>query len=116
MRKYTNALEAAIEEGLLDPLQVAQMALGAMSEDDVAEMCRANDISDEFLRVDGPTELQQAYEFGACPDCSEDIPSYAVEGDECGNCGHVFYLFGADNDNEPDIPESLEWEDFDPDC
>jgi DNA-directed RNA polymerase subunit RPC12/RpoP len=31
------------------------------------------------------------YPDGECPDCGEDIPDNATEGEECGNCGHVFW-------------------------
>jgi hypothetical protein len=34
--------------------------------------------------------VHAAYEGGVCPDCQEEIPDDAVEGDECSNCGHVF--------------------------
>jgi hypothetical protein len=37
------------------------------------------------------------YLAGECPDCGEKIPSVAVEGDECGNCGHVFWFENAGN-------------------
>jgi Zn finger protein HypA/HybF involved in hydrogenase expression len=33
------------------------------------------------------------YPEGRCPDCNEEIDPHAVEGDECSNCGHVFWLF-----------------------
>ena len=42
-RKYTNKLLELMEEGLMDPLDVAKTAIGFMSEDDVEELCRAND-------------------------------------------------------------------------
>ena len=37
------------------------------------------------------TELQASYDDAECPDCGEAIPDVAVNGDECSNCGHVFY-------------------------
>lgn len=33
-----------------------------------------------------------SYENGECPDCGETIPIKAGEGEECANCGHVFWL------------------------
>jgi ribosomal protein S27AE len=36
--------------------------------------------------------LRDIYPKGECPDCGKKIPAKAREGDECGNCGHVFYL------------------------
>lgn len=43
-RKYTNHLLELMDEGILDPKTVAQMALIYMSEDDVADMCQHNDL------------------------------------------------------------------------
>ncbi len=31
------------------------------------------------------------YDNGECPDCGESIPDDVSEGDECENCGHVFW-------------------------
>ena len=36
-------------------------------------------------------KVKDSYEDGVCPDCSEDIPDDCVDGQECSNCGHVFY-------------------------
>jgi hypothetical protein len=44
MRKETNRLLDMIEEGLIDPHAVADMCLAYMSEDDVEDMMRANDL------------------------------------------------------------------------
>ena len=41
-RKYTNKLLEMMDDGLLVPGQVAHMAIGWMSEDDVREMMEAN--------------------------------------------------------------------------
>lgn len=38
------------------------------------------------------TELQSCYDEGVCPDCGEPIPSDYIGGEDCVNCGHVFYL------------------------
>ena len=43
-RKYTNRILEIIEEGVFDPKEIATMALNALSEDEVEEMCRANDL------------------------------------------------------------------------
>jgi len=43
-----------------------------------------------------PEELidwEKEYVAGRCPDCGEYIPETAQEGDECRNCGHVFWKF-----------------------
>ncbi len=47
MRKYTIKLSEMMDEGLISAETVAEMALSYMSEDDVKDMCRANDILDE---------------------------------------------------------------------
>lgn len=43
-RKWTKGLIDAMDEGMIDPAVVAQMALSFLSEDDVRDMCRANEI------------------------------------------------------------------------
>jgi predicted solute-binding protein len=43
-RKYTNKLIESIEEGWIAPQEVVQMALNYMSEHDVEDMLRCNDI------------------------------------------------------------------------
>ena len=66
MRKETNRLLDMIEEGLIDPHAVADMCLAYMSEDDVADMMRANDILED--EDDGqPDEAQEWESFDA--DC-----------------------------------------------
>jgi hypothetical protein len=35
--------------------------------------------------------IKNDYDYGECPDCGEDIPDCMVSGEECANCGHVFY-------------------------
>jgi hypothetical protein len=47
MREYTTKLLGMMDEGLITAEAVAEMALAYMSEDDVKDMCRANDILDE---------------------------------------------------------------------
>jgi len=47
MREMTSKLIAMMDEGLISAEDVAEMALAYMSEDDVADMMRANDILDE---------------------------------------------------------------------
>lgn len=46
-RKVTNKILEMAEEGIISWQSLAEMALGYMSEDDVADMCRANDIFDD---------------------------------------------------------------------
>jgi hypothetical protein len=49
IRKYTYLLSELVDEGLVDPEAVVRMCLAYMSEDDVKDMCRANDILIEQL-------------------------------------------------------------------
>ena len=46
-REYTMKLLNMMDEGLISAKDVAEMALGYMSEDDVEDMMRVNDILDE---------------------------------------------------------------------
>lgn len=43
-RKTTNKLLELIDEGMIPARDVVTMCLKWMSEDDVADMCRANDV------------------------------------------------------------------------
>ena len=69
MRKQTTRLLEMMDEGLISATAVAEMALAYMSEDDVADMMRANDIlEDEEDEEDGqPDEAQEWESFDA--DC-----------------------------------------------
>jgi len=68
MRTQTNRLIDMMDEGLISAQAVAEMALAYMSEDDVADMMRANDILDEEDEDDGqPDEMQEWADFDA--DC-----------------------------------------------
>ena len=66
MREMTTKLLEMMDEGLISGSAVAEMALAYMSEDDVADMMRANDILDD--EDDGqPDEAQEWESFDA--DC-----------------------------------------------
>ena len=68
MRDATNKLIEMMDEGLISAQAVAEMALSYMSEDDVADMMRANDILDEEDEDDGqPDEYTEWMDFD--PDC-----------------------------------------------
>lgn len=68
MRQATNRLIDMMDEGLISAQAVAEMALAYMSEDDVADMMRCNDILDEEDEDDGqPDEMQEWADFDA--DC-----------------------------------------------
>ena len=74
-RKYTEMLLDALEQGLLSPQAVVEMAVSYMSEDEVHDMMRVNDLlyyledeEDEDDEYDGqPDEAQEWYDFD--PDC-----------------------------------------------
>ena len=76
-REYTNKLLDAIDQGLLTPQAVVEMALTYMSESDVEDMMRVNDLlyyldaedeEDEDSEWDGqPDEAQEWYDYD--PDC-----------------------------------------------
>jgi len=68
MRTQTNKLIDMMDEGLISAQAVAEMALAYMSEDEVADMMRSNDILDEEDEDDGqPDEAQEWADFDA--DC-----------------------------------------------
>ena len=69
MRTQTTKLLDMMDEGLISAQAIAEMALAYMSEDDVADMMRANDILDEEDdEYDGqPDEAQEWESFNA--DC-----------------------------------------------
>jgi len=71
MREMTSKLIAMMDEGLISAEAVAEMALAYMSEDDVADMMRANDIlleeEDEDDYDGQPDEAQEWSDFD--PDC-----------------------------------------------
>jgi hypothetical protein len=62
MREYTSKLIAMMDEGLISAEAVAEMALAYMSEDDVKDMCLANDLllgeDDEDVEDDFPLSLE----------------------------------------------------------
>ena len=45
-RKASNKFIEMVEEGLLDPVEAVRMCVKWMSEDDVAEMMKANELED----------------------------------------------------------------------
>ncbi len=75
-REYTSKLLDAIDQGLLTPQAVVEMALTYMSESDVEDMMRVNDLlyyldaedEEEDEEWDGqPYEAQEWYDFD--PEC-----------------------------------------------
>jgi len=69
-REATTRLLSMMDEGLISAEAVAEMALAYMSEDEVADMMRSNDIldEDEEDEYDGqPDEAQEWADFD--PEC-----------------------------------------------
>jgi hypothetical protein len=67
MREYTSKLIAMMDEGLISAEAVAEMALAYMSEDDVKDMCLANDLLIGEDDDGQPDEAQEWESFDA--DC-----------------------------------------------
>ena len=67
MRTQTTRLLEMMDEGLISAQAIAEMALSYMSEDDVADMMRANDILEEDEDDGQPDEAQEWESFD--PDC-----------------------------------------------
>ncbi len=67
MRTQTTKLLEMMDEGLIAAQAMAEMALSYMSEDDVADMMRSNDILDEDEDDGQPDEAQEWADFDA--DC-----------------------------------------------
>ena len=68
MRTQTNKLIDMMDEGLISAQAVAEMALAYMSEDDVADMMRSNDILDDD--EDYEPDVDEATEWADFdPDC-----------------------------------------------
>lgn len=79
-REYTRKLLEMVDEGVLDAKDIMLMAVNALSEDDVADMCRANDLlgvmgleeddEDEELDFDDDGQPNEAQEWNDYdPDC-----------------------------------------------
>ena len=56
-----------MDEGLISAQAIAEMALAYMSEDEVADMMRSNDILEEDEDDGQPDEQQEWYDFD--PEC-----------------------------------------------
>jgi hypothetical protein len=67
MRTQTAKLLEMMDEGLISAQSIVEMALAYMSEDDVADMMRCNDILDEEEDDGQPTEQEEWESFD--PDC-----------------------------------------------
>ena len=69
-RANTNQLLEAIEEGVLDKDQVIMACVKYMSESDVADMCRINELFPEYEEEDEddcqPDWHQEWEDFGEC--------------------------------------------------
>ena len=64
MRTQTTRLLEMMDEGLISAEAVAEMALAYMSEDEVADMMRSNDILEEEDDVEDDFPLSLEYDEG----------------------------------------------------
>jgi hypothetical protein len=64
MRTQTTRLLEMMDEGLISAEAVAEMALAYMSEDEVADMMRSNDILEEDDDVEDDFPLSLEYDEG----------------------------------------------------
>lgn len=70
MRKYTTSLLEMMDDGVMDAKAVAEMCLAYMSEADVEDMMRGNDLllDEDDEEYDGqPDEAQEWADFD--PEC-----------------------------------------------
>ena len=64
-RKSTNRLLEMIEDGSIDPKDVVMMCVKFMSEDDVDEMCRINEVfEDEEIEVEDADRYELPWDYG----------------------------------------------------
>ena len=67
MRTQTNRLIDMMDEGLISAQAIAEMALAYMSEDDVADMMRANDILEEEDEIDEESDPMDDFNYVGSP-------------------------------------------------
>ena len=75
MRTQTNRLIDMMDEGIISAEAVAEMALAYMSEDDVADMMRSNDILDE----EDEDEEDEDDEWDGQPDEAQEWESFDAD-------------------------------------
>ena len=65
-RKSTNRLLEMIEDGSIDPKDVVMMCVKFMSEDDVDEMCRINEVfeDDEEEEIEEDDRFELPWDYG----------------------------------------------------
>lgn len=51
--------------------------------------------------------VQNSYLNGACPDCGDKIPKEAQDGENCPNCGHIWWLEDVDEQRNDAFSKSL---------
>ena len=65
-RKSTNRLLEMIEDGSIDPKDVVMICVKFMSEDDVDEMCRINEVfeDDEEEEIEEDDRFELPWDYG----------------------------------------------------
>jgi Zn finger protein HypA/HybF involved in hydrogenase expression len=53
------------------------------------------------------TYIKTFYDNGICPDCHHPINDTTVEGEDCPNCGHIFWLAYENNDTPDEEPKPI---------
>lgn len=70
MREYTTKLLEMMDEGLISAAAVAEMALAYMSEDDVKDMVRSNDLMPWLEDDEDEPDVSEQQEWADFdPDC-----------------------------------------------
>jgi hypothetical protein len=88
-RHYTNLLYQAVEDGLIDAKSVMEMAMSYMSEDEVHDMMRVNDL---LYYLEAEEEEEEDID---CDDGDEDYDD-SMDGD--WDSGMASAGFGTDED------------------
>lgn len=84
-------------EGNGEPVELSELTENGLLT--VRGLCEStiSDVDDKLHQADDESPVKDDYENGECPDCGTPIPDEATAGDECSNCGHVFW-HAQDND------------------
>jgi hypothetical protein len=64
MRTYTNKMIEMMDDGLVVPQSIAEMCLAYMSEADVEDMMRANDLVEDEDDIEDDFPLSLEYDEG----------------------------------------------------
>lgn len=91
-----DALYQDIEAGVQQRLEEIMEELG-LTDDEIVGVSTGVTFNMEIEYIKG-RNVKSQYKGGKCPDCGEEIPDDAIDGEDCSNCGHIFYLEREDNE------------------